>query len=264
MKIQGLNLNEGMINEDLKSISQKIYSQEIMEVHHEFDFTTKKLLSEAKEILNLELNAELLKARRLDNVGFFKAKRIPDADLYAEFYSTSKEEEELKRKERNRKIKMAERILYYQFNYPNNKFISYEHVEAICRKYNLVCGEVGRYMGFVPEANLQLIENFRIKEEDTGKISDYGNFIYKNGYRDKRESTGMFTLEFKKAPLEICAPQKDMDMKGATLYDGYKINPKKSIIPDPIVLQPVEYGYLIITAWGDEASDELVVNPKHN
>jgi len=39
-------------------------------------------------------------------------------------------------------------------------------------------------------------------------------------------------------------------------------------IPDPVVLKPVYYGgqkhYLIVTAWGLEASDELVVNEKMN
>ena len=36
------------------------------------------------------------------------------------------------------------------------------------------------------------------------------------------------------------------------------------IVPDPVVLQPVRYGFLIVTAWGDEASDEMVVNPRNN
>jgi hypothetical protein len=39
-------------------------------------------------------------------------------------------------------------------------------------------------------------------------------------------------------------------------------------IPDPVVLKPVIYKevkhYLIVTAWGIEAQDELVLNPTHN
>jgi len=39
-------------------------------------------------------------------------------------------------------------------------------------------------------------------------------------------------------------------------------------IPDPVVLCPVMYGsekyYLIVTAWGKEASDKAVVNQKMN
>lgn len=68
-----------------------------------------------------------------------------------------------------------------------------------------------------------------------------------------------------KCPLEIAAPVKDFDMTGMQVKDS-KIS--KIEIPDPVVLQPVVYNnqkyYLIVTAWGLEASDELVVNQKMN
>lgn len=40
---------------------------------------------------------------------------------------------------------------------------------------------------------------------------------------------------------------------------GYQI-----VAKDPIILQPVIGGYLIVTAWGDEAGDNLVVNEVKN
>ena len=47
--------------------------------------------------------------------------------------------------------------------------------------------------------------------------------------------------------------------------DGHRVGRLgKATAPDPIVLQRVERGYLIITAWGDEASDPIVVNSKNN
>ncbi len=39
---------------------------------------------------------------------------------------------------------------------------------------------------------------------------------------------------------------------------------KKIVVPDPVILQPVKGGYLIVTAWGDEASDPDIINPIHN
>ena len=39
---------------------------------------------------------------------------------------------------------------------------------------------------------------------------------------------------------------------------------RENEIPDPVVLQEVRGGYLIITAWGDEASDPLIVNKNNN
>ena len=53
-----------------------------------------------------------------------------------------------------------------------------------------------------------------------------------------------------------------MDISDLQLEEGYKL--VKKHIPDPVVLQPVKGGYLIITAWGDEASDPLVINPLMN
>lgn len=43
---------------------------------------------------------------------------------------------------------------------------------------------------------------------------------------------------------------------------GYKI--QNIPAPDPVTLQPVKGGYLILAAWGDEASDEIVVNQNNN
>jgi len=63
--------------------------------------------------------------------------------------------------------------------------------------------------------------------------------------------------------LEICAPLKDMELReGTKVIDGYRLSH-----PDPVVLLPIQspyWGYLILTAWGDEASDELIVNQKMN
>jgi len=61
--------------------------------------------------------------------------------------------------------------------------------------------------------------------------------------------------------LKICAPIADMDTTQMRITDGYKM---EVVIPDPVVLQPVKGGYFIVTAWGDEASDEIVVNSIQN
>jgi len=71
----------------------------------------------------------------------------------------------------------------------------------------------------------------------------------------------------RKAPFKIVAPQKDFNMDGHVL-NGFKIEkeaPQVTFFPDdPIVLQPVKGGYLIVTAWGPEASDPAVVNSINN
>jgi hypothetical protein len=54
--------------------------------------------------------------------------------------------------------------------------------------------------------------------------------------------------------LQICAPQKDMNLDGMRV-DGHQILAPRL---DPVILQPVEQGFIIVTAWGDEAEDPLV------
>lgn len=58
--------------------------------------------------------------------------------------------------------------------------------------------------------------------------------------------------------FKICAPERDFNTRGWEVRDGH------ILVWDPVVLQPVKNGYLIVTAWGPEAKDELVVNQKMN
>jgi hypothetical protein len=58
--------------------------------------------------------------------------------------------------------------------------------------------------------------------------------------------------------FKICAPQTDFNTSGYVVREGY------ILVYDPVVLQPVKDGYLIVSAWGKEASDELVINQNHN
>lgn len=63
--------------------------------------------------------------------------------------------------------------------------------------------------------------------------------------------------------LRICAPISEMNTSGYELKEGYKL------VYDPIVSIEVTHkngikGEIIITAWGDEASDELVMNQNKN
>jgi len=62
----------------------------------------------------------------------------------------------------------------------------------------------------------------------------------------------------------ICAPKKDMDLKGLKKLGLFFQSFTTVTFPDPVVLQPVKGGFLIVTAWGDEASDELVINSINN
>lgn len=267
-------------------LTKSNYPKEVLEIHHEFEIASEKLLEEAKNIINSQPIVNESKINTLKLLGFKQVKEVKESNKILAKTQMSKEQIEL--------------VNYYQQNYPFNKFINEEQIKTICHKYNLVCGDVERFKGFVPEKNVNEITNFKLKEKESNilitsnglslenaeirKIREYfhiykkdekNNFNYAfqsndgiNFYaNDSKNIFGLDNLEnqrfvVKNNLLQICAPVKDMDISGLELKEGYKL--EKKYIPDPVVLQPVKGGYLILTAWGDEASDPLVVNQNFN
>ncbi len=283
-RIKEAVFNKENIISDLPAIASKLYPKEVLEIHHEFETAADKLLVQAKGIIKEAESKDAVKVSRLESLGFKQTAQVIELKPLLQQAVLSKEQVEL--------------LSYYQQNYPLNKFITEDQVKIICHKYNLVCGEVSRFKGFVPEKNLKQIESFKLKDNDKGlllsnglflenaivKMSNYGNYwhIFKNkgekyafqsndgerfyandehdifSLRDK----GNMNFNILNKTLQICAPVKDMDISGFELVDGYKL--QKKHIPDPVVLQPVKGGYLILTAWGDEQYDPLIFNEIQN
>jgi len=278
----------------------KKYPNEVIIIHNEFENAADKLLIEANNIIKEAESKDINKVKRLESLGFTKTSQVVEIQPLMQKAELSKEQVEL--------------LNYYKREYPLNKFITEEQVQAICYKYNLVCGDVNRFKGFVPEKNLKEIESFKVKDNEKsltfievftyndtyvglfcGKdleirclagyyhiysksetknydysfqqnskiLAEKGEFYgvdYKNlfGLKDK----GSFNIKIQNKNLQICAPVKDMDISGLELVEGYKL--KEIHIPDPVVLQPVKGGYLILTKWGDEASDPILQNEINN
>lgn len=260
------------------------YPAEVMEIHHAFETAGEALLAEAKDILKQCDSQSLEKGKRLMRAGFTQTLEAVAATRIIPKENNAKE--------------IANLVLYYQHCYPNNKFITYNQVISICDKWNLICGGIDRFKGFVPEKNLREIESFRINRKDIAdnlaynikgwsngdtksKIMAYLKNKYPNGvpvsliggsagtrYIQISGISGhMWVESFNEIDGEsrlICAPKKDMKLEGLVQFGKFFLSVNKKTFPDPVVLQPVKGGYLIVTAWGDEASDENVVNQKMN
>jgi len=227
--------------------------KENMEILLELEASSNALVEEAKKFLQEISKEEIEKAERLRKIGFSQAQQsFPDGmPQYTQ--------------EEHRKMYAAKRIEYYRTTYPDYKFITEENVKAICKKHFLVMGDVRLYKGFVPEKNLIAIEIFLKKIKPVDKkvlrrelgpnpeiITEYGDIV---------EIGGAHNFYHTPEPLQICAPLDEMDTRNmGRLEEGYKL----ARHDDPIVLQPVHSGYLIITAWGKEANDPLVANPVLN
>lgn len=233
--------------------TKREYPQVVDDIHNEFFTAGDNILEEATCLLKELEVKDLCKGRRLAALGFGKTMEAAMAIEAENKYATTKE--------------IADSVRYYRMNYPNNKFITEEQVKQICEKYGLIFGETSLYKGFVPEEKVSIIEQFKVKESDMvkeiwsrGIASNYLNEFLNDGGISASRWTSLYKKEEVIPKLKICAPLKDMEISGKSQVIGYKIQD----VPDPVVLQPVKNGYLIVCAWGDEASDENVVNEKLN
>lgn len=260
---------------DKKTIELSIKSNNdlVDEIHETFYTEVDRLLKEANIKHSLEtVNQERIdKANRLKTLGFNNAKDIQETKEEVSKLAKLRIDNEFK-------LKLADTISYFSQHYPQYKFITEQSVKKICNKYGLIYGQVGLYKGDVPEDNLKQIENLHIKDKDSVFLEEtmfksswggpdkkeVGYSSYNTGKKTSHASSYYYRT-YKKASLEIAAPMKDFNTDNMKL-EGFKLT--KIVPPDPIVLKPVFHNgmkhYLIITAWGKETSDELVVNEKMN
>lgn len=258
----------------------------IEEIHDTFFTEVDRLLAEAKISHSLDTNmqAQIDKADRLKKLGITSSKEVTAVQT------------ELKRlrdlqKENDAKSKLIESIEYFSQKYPHYKFITEDSVKKICQKYGLVYGGIGNYTGTVPEKNLQQMEAFKIDEGDKCMIIDIRNYYtsllgnmemfekVQQQYRKESDiintaspavrnealSRGHYPPQGRVYELYIAAPRTDFNMEGKIISDHKVVDVP---VPDPVVLQPVYHNglmhYLVVTAWGLEGSDELVVNERNN
>lgn len=126
----------------------------VQEIHDSFNAEGNRLLNEAKAFLseaNISTEEESM-VHKLMTAGFGSHPLIS----------------KLSEKRMNIKMKteLATLVDHFNFQYPQNRFITKEGVDNLCKKYNLLCGPVENYIGDVPLNNLDQILNFKVLPED--------------------------------------------------------------------------------------------------
>lgn len=259
------------IEKQITAIRPKTEREIIEEIHHTFYTEVDRLLEEAKISKSFAVDeAAINKAERLRQLGFVASK---DTVIGMDQMNVKESE----KRENEAKKSLIKAIDYFSFKYPMYKFITEESVKRICEKYGLIYGPVNRYTGDVPTKNLIEIERFSISKEDQAweitasmltsrrdKVVEITS--YEMSRRYNTDSHGFYnSYRAHKCSMEIAAPVKDFNTEGMELK-GFKLS--KIEVPDPVVLMPVIYNgtkhYLIVTAWGLEASDPDVMNEKMN
>lgn len=168
----------------------------------------------------------------------------------------------------SQRLELIQKAKFWQRKYPLYRFIDSATLDRICEKYGLIIGAVGNYTGFVPDKNLREIENFKVADEDISKEVIIRETDWDTLHK-MHSQVGVIpqktSIIQEQMGLEIAAPAIHMQNSES---DTSSRNPSV-VLDDPIVLQPVykddmHEGYLIVTAWGDEASDPEVINPASN
>jgi|GEM_PF-1673989 len=276
---------ENVVVEEPKMVVKEKTTKELIEEIHETFYTeVDRLLAEAKIMKSTETQKQDLidKTSKLKELGFSNTKECKEAD------------EEIARlrlleSENNSKEELKEAINYFSVKYPLYKFITESSVKKICKKYGLIYGKVSKYEGTVPDDNIKHMQEFKIDKEDEcyiynreymsmhmtilgmGSRRRYSYISYEQSQKhldvtkDRKIDYNYLEIN-EKCPLDIAAPISDFNTDNMEVED-FQVKEKVQI-PDPVVLQPIFYKgskhYLIVTAWGDEASDPLVVNEKNN
>lgn len=247
---------------------KKTNDELVEEIHQTFFTEVDRLLEQAKVLKSTETTKQKLldKSTKLLALGFQQTVEIIEAKV--EFNRLRAIE---KNNEANKEI--IEAILYFSNKYPQYKFITEDSVKLICEKYNLIYGDVKFYQGNVPDANLKQMEEFSILDEDRCYCESYKSMFMNSD--DKKISYDYYNSRLKslrydsnytytKSALLIAAPISDFNTTNMEIKD----HQLKAKVKDPIILCPVFYKekvyYLIVTAWGKEANDNLVINEKMN
>lgn len=169
-------------------------------------------------------------------------------------------------------------IRHYTQKYPFHKFILTPQLKRVCEKYDLYVRDLNFFLGDIPEKNiqdmmsfyvylddLQIPEGHRKNILDTLKTSE----ILHTWGSEIKIPLSMFSKCGLTHFLEIASVKELLSDKAfrqstSRIISEDELSAKHSVDLDPIVMCKVRGGRIIITAWGDEANDELVLKETLN
>lgn len=184
--------------------------------------------------------------------------------------------------ENSRLLSLRQARIYQKYPY---RFIEEHALMNICAKYGLLVGPLACFTGEAPDWVYEKVSHFNQHRRDI--ISDehlphktlqytglgyhdfsIGRFIveeFSKSVKSDQENPANY-VEHKDNLCLIAAPKTEMNTDNHKIVNGFMLQqtPKFQIKNDPLVLQPVKGGFLIIAAWGPEAFDPAVQNNKLN
>lgn len=189
----------------------------IEKIHSEFMTSADKTLLTAKKFADSYVPAE---KKLNEDVDFLKNIGFCNVDFVKE---TTVHNENVENENRKNAIKLAnqkaesERILDLQTKYPNYKVLTYDSMQYICDKYNLICSVSKYYTGSIPNKSVKELQEFvkNVNIDDSEKVS----------YERQREN-------FKSFYVRLNVPLSAERKKLLKDYENWPELMKTSYIPD--------------------------------
>lgn len=178
--------------------------------------------------------------------------------------------------------------------YPDALIVTYDDFFAILKKYNLYCGPVSVFTGYIPEPNVsQIVEasralndlrinhvswvrhmrvDSRMPKDMMSKLVEYFSrfpFVFKgieNGWQYMRSIGGNYNYEdylrLDWASLDnsswlIAAPYDTMKDNITIEIFSKAEEDRKRRLEDPIIFRATKIGIVIVSMWGEEATDSI-------
>jgi len=203
-------------------------------IHADFRSVADKLLEEAKELIAKAKPDE--RAARYTKLGFTGTKRV--------------QEHNQAMAEKEARETLMRRINDYRVKYPTCQFLDEASLIDLCEKYGLGYAPAEYFNQDIPEKNLRELEAFELKSSE--------DYMYITEHKDYQGRTSRSYVTQNKAPrhnvqragFEVVATKDMFNIPSDQEWHGSTIRER---VKDPIVLQRVPLGFLIVTAWGPEA-----------
>lgn len=261
----------------LKEKQKKTPLEIVKEIHQKVLTSGERCLQELKVVEASTMMQDYDLIQKMEARGFGKTKEIVEKKAELEKNKLS--------------LERAKNVKHYGLHYVQ-KYIPFEDMEAICKEYNLIMGADKHYIGSIPTRSQLEIVNFKLRDEDI--IYQKGVFKSISSSLDGNTRTSQGTIEWSEIEKDqymhetkrgteliqnnnrthyitnadyfiLCAPKEMFELEGV-IVDGVQMKEVIEIkeIHDPICLQPVRNGFLVVAVWGEELAIEAMKNPKFN
>lgn len=282
--------------QNMETLELQRQTELVKEIHAQFDTAEDRLLAEAQSIINTGDKVNRQKALRLAAIGFSRAKPVRDAEgLTVKVGEAQQIRDDIQWCRDNyplyryiSELELQNVCKKYGLQYSNSfKYLGDIPEKNLCeieafkpkkeqanypsadRTVQWLSGNRrsrqnghDRSMELYRQHLQEHVQYTRSLQPVYASVTPTGWAVDMNALSQEYANSGAmyFYSQAQASTFMIAAPPQDFEVN--TMIGDHMQGAK--LVHDPIVLYPVRRGFLIISKWGLEASDEAVINEQHN